>query len=122
MNDSSRVRRSSVVASYPNSIAGSVQRGQAAVGRQHQPDRRLAGLQARLGERTGGVQHDELAERAAVRLLQTRFAERALLALGRPGEHGIRAGALRREVLQGLEAVLVSEFLGDREGVLVGRL
>ena len=54
-------------------------------------------------------------------LLQTQLAERTLRALGRTGEHRRLARALRGEVGQRLQAVLVGRRLGDRERVLCRR-
>src|SRR5262249_60722129 len=77
---------------------------------------------ARLGLRSHCNEADESAERDAVRLRQTRLAERALRAFGRPTEDGRLAGALGGEVRQRLQRVLVGQRLRDRERVLVGRL
>jgi len=64
------------------------------------------GLEARLGQRTTGVQAGELAGLEVVRRDETRLALRPLRALRRAAQHGCRARALGAQIGQGLHAVL----------------
>src|SRR5689334_7626183 len=101
------------------SSMGLLRAGERAVRGEDQADGGLAVGQRLLGDGSAGVRAhgQELAEDDLVCRLQALLAEGALRALGRAGEDRGLAGALRGEVGQRLETILVRRALGDGERV-----